>query len=549
MARSATEARYVPLEGPDGSLGAPALAALETWLEDAETAIVAHDVRDLYAVAGRYGITVRGVVGDTALGSYLVDPTGLIPHRLDQVVKQFLHRTILPPKTVIGSGKRIKQWSDIPIPDTTAYSCHLAAAIAEAWPLVDKRVAAENQREQLHDVDIPLARVLAQMGIAGIGVEPDDLRAMGEEFTTRKEEIEARIYELAGRTFNIGSPKQLAVVLFEELELPVIKQTTTGCSTAQDVLERLAPKHEIAKAVLRQRALAKLINTYTAVLQNAVSPATGRIHTTFIQTTAASGRIITTDPDLQRTPIRSEDGKRIRSAFRAKPGHQLISADWSQIELRILAHITGDAELIAAFTEGVDVHVRTASRIYDIDAQAVTPEQRNVGKTVNFATIYGQGATALGQSLGIPRAEAKRIIATYFKRYSGVRTWLDTIVASAHETGYVETLAGRRRYVTELSSGNYMTRAYGERIAGNTPIQGSAADICKLAMLQISEGLKSMKTRMLLQIHDELVFEAPDDEVAAVVAMARDRMENCWPLDVPLVVDVGWGQTWAEAKA
>jgi DNA polymerase I len=539
LARPGEKAVYVP-----AAVGKEVLAA---WLASTAPKVF-HDVRDAYTLFGRYDIALGGVAGDTALGSFLVDPAGLIPHRLDQVVKQYLHRTVLPAKSVTGSGQKELTWKEAPQEAVGAWAGTIAMAIAEAWPLVERRVDEEGQRAQLFERDIPLARVLAEMQRAGILVDREDLGRMGIELTARKAEVEAKIYVLAGRTFNIGSTKQLGDVLFEELKLPVLKRTKTGYSTDQEVLERLAHKHEIAREILRFRSLAKLINTYIEVLTQAVSPTTGRIHCTFLQTTGVSGRLITTDPDLQRTPIRTEDGKRIRAAFIAQPSHQIISADWSQIELRLLAHVTSDPELRAAFEEGVDVHRRTAAAIYDVAPEDVTPEQRVVGKTVNFATIYGQGATALGQSLDMPRAEAKRVIDRYFERYAGVRTWIDATVKQAKEVGYVETLFGRRRYVAELSSGDPTTRSYGERIAANTPIQGSAADLCKLAMLQIAKGLEGKQTRMLLQIHDELVFEAPEDEVSSVVALVRDRMENCYPLSVPLVVDVGHGKSWAAAK-
>ncbi len=540
LARAGEDARYLPRSVGDATLAA--------WLAS-DAPKVFHDVRDSLTLFARHGVALQGVAGDTALASFLVDPAGLIPHRLDQVVKQYLHRTLAPAKSVLGSGQGEKRWAEVAPERVAAWAGDAARAIVEAWTPLARRVDEEGQRAQLFERDVPLARVLAEMQLAGILVDRDDLGRMGAEFAARKAEVEARIHALAGREFNVGSTKQLGEVLFDELKLPVIKRTKTGYGTDQEVLERLANKHEIAREIVRWRGLAKLINTYTDVLTRAVSPTTGRIHCTFLQTTGVSGRLITTEPDLQRTPIRTDDGKRIRAAFVAPPGTKLISADWSQIELRILAHVTGDPELRAAFTEGVDVHRRTASAIYDVAPEDVTPVQRNVGKTVNFATIYGQGATALGQSLDMPRAEAKRLIDRYFERYAGVKRWIDATVAEAHANGYVETLLGRRRYVAELSSGDATMRSYGERIAANTPIQGSAADLCKVAMLQIAEKLTGRRTRMLLQIHDELVFEAPEDELDEVVALVRDRMEHCIPLDVPLVVDVGFGRSWAEAKA
>ncbi len=372
---------------------------------------------------------------------------------------------------------------------------------------------------------------------------------MGEELRGQLSGIAETIFELAGERFNIGSHKQLGEVLFDRMGLPVIKRTKSGYSTAADVLQRLVPKHEIATHLLEHRKLAKLINTYTDVLQREINQHTGRIHATFQQTVGATGRLITTDPDLQRTPIRTPEGKRIRKSFVPRAGWRMISADWSQIELRVLAHCTRDPLLVEAFAKGIDVHSRTAGELFGCVPEAVTPEQRDVGKTVNFATIYGQGATALGQSLGVPRKTAQSYIDGYFEAYQGVRAWLDRTIAEAHESGYVTTLLGRRRYIPELQSRAFMERQYGERVAANTPIQGSAADLCKIAMVAIGNrlGAGGHQARMLLQIHDELLFEAPPEEVDAVCALVREEMENVHPLDVPLVVDVGVGDSWAAA--
>lgn len=549
IAQEAGKARYVPITG-EGALGAEAIPILKEWLEDPARPKVLHDLRDQCTLLMRHGIELAGVHIDTQLASFLVEPTKIIPHRIEQVAREYLHRPLAMEKTILGSGKKQRRFAEVPLAELTPWACQLAAAIAEMWPKIEARLKEEEQEKNLYEESIPLAFVLARMQLDGIRVDKEELGRMGVEFEERKAEVEARIYELAGREFNIGSTKQLADVLFEELKLPVIKRTKTGYSTDAEVLERLAKEHEICRLILRQRALAKLINTYTQVLSDAVNPATGRVHCTLQQTTGASGRLITTDPDLQRTPIRTEDGKRIRAAFLPRDGWVLISADWSQIELRVLAHFSGDPLLQEAFRENVDVHRRTASQLFDVAPDEVTPEQRNIGKTVNFATIYGQGATALAQQLGIPRAEAKAYIDRYFERYAKVREWLDTTIAEAHQRGYVTTLLGRRRYIPELSSNNFTDRAYGERVAANTPIQGSAADLCKMAMLQIAALLreKGMKTKMLLQIHDELLFEAPPEELEAAEALIRDRMEHAHPLDVPLVVDIGHGASWAEAK-
>ena len=338
-------------------------------------------------------------------------------------------------------------------------------------------------------------------------------------------------------------------MLFEDLGLPVIKRTKSGYSTDAEVLARLQPKHEIASHLLEHRKLAKLINTYTDVLQRAVNPHTGRVHATFQQTVSATGRLITTEPDLQRTPIRTPEGRRIRESFVPRRGWMMLSADWSQIELRLLAHFTRDPRLTEAFATGRDVHSRTAGQLFRRDSDDVTAEQRAVGKLVNFATIYGQGATALAQTLGEDRKTAQSYIDGYFEAYQGVRAWLDRTIAEAHENGYVSTLLGRRRYIPELQSNAFMERQYGERIAANTKVQGSAADLCKIAMVAVAGRLETerLEARMLLQIHDELLFEVPPDQVERLGVLVREEMESAYPLAVPLVVDIGTGESWAAA--
>ncbi len=539
-------ARYLPIHG-EGGLGEPALELLRDLLEDEALPKVTHDLREVDCVFRGAGIAIARVVGDTRLASFLVDPTRDIPHRLDQITRTWLHRTLLPIEDLLGSGKKRKALTDVPLAELGVHAAHLVAAAAEAWPVLADALEEEGHTETLADVSMPLAYVLARMQRVGVRVDPELLGELEADFVKRRDEVEAEVHALAGREFNLGSSKQLGAVLFDELELPVLKKTKTGYSTAAAVLERLAPKHPIAEKVLDWRALAKLVNTYTRVLREAIAPEDGRVHATFQQTVGASGRLITTDPDIQRTPIRTKDGKRIREAFVPREGWVMVSADWSQIELRLVAHVTGDERLAEAFRLGEDVHRRTAAGIYDIAPEDVDATQRNVGKTVNFATIYGQGATALGHSLDLPRKEAKALIDRYFEVYAGVRTWLDETIAQAHEDGFVETMLGRRRYIPELSSNNFTDRAYGERIATNTPIQGSAADLCKLAMLAIAEDIAPMEAEMLLQIHDELIFECPPSEVEGLTALVKRHMETVVELDVPLVADVGHGASWAEA--
>jgi DNA polymerase I len=540
---SAVTARWsglllLPADGDDAAFlaldDAAAREVVARHLSRSDIVKICHDAKELAVALGTVDIPLlrQGPLFDTMLASFLVEPTKVIPHRLEQVAKEYLQRGTTLAK---GTPPAIQATAD-------------ARAIRDLEPILRAKVEEMGLTEQLGR-DLALSSVLGEMERVGILVDADSLARLGIDFEAEKAEVEKKIHELAGRPFNVGSPKQLGEVLFDELKLPVQKRTKTGYSTDAEVLETLAKKHEIASAVLRHRTLAKLINTYTDVLQRAVVEADGRVHATFQQTTGASGRLISTDPDLQRTPVKTPEGKRIREAFVAAPGHVLVSADWSQIELRVLAHFSRDAQLVAAFRDRVDVHTKTASLLFGVAAEEVTKEQRGVGKTVNFATIYGQGATALGQILSVPRAEAKRFIDGYFRAYAGVRTWLDDTIAEASKTGWVETLLGRRRIIPELRSLNAIDRAAGERIAANTPIQGSAADLCKLAMLLIDErfAAEKLSAKLLLQVHDELVFEVPAAELEPTIATIRASMERPWPLEVPLVVDIGHGPTWAAA--
>lgn len=540
---------YLAFRGVGTTLGDAGVELARELLADASRPKIVHNVKELAILCSRHGLTLGGAILDTMIASFLVDPAKCIPHALDQVAKEYVQRAIPSPKSLLGSGQALRSPGAVEVQAAGAHAAQLADVVLALGPVLKQRMDDAGQTAHYESLEHPLAYVLARMEIAGIRVDRDDLVKMGEEFRGRKAEIEKSIYALAGRELNIGSTKQLAAVLFEELKLPVIKKNKTGYSTDAEVLERLAPKHEIAAQILAQRELAKLINTYTDVLRDAVAEETGRVHATFQQTTGVSGRLISTDPDLQRTPVRTPEGRRIRQAFVAPAGTRLISADWSQIELRVLAHFSQDPRLTEAFRDDLDLHRRTAGLLFHVAPEAVTREQRNVGKTVNFATIYGQGATALAQILGIARKDAQTYIEKYFEYYGEVRRWLDRTIAAAHENGYVTTLLGRRRYIPELSMRNDTDRAAGERIAANTPIQGSAADLCKLAMVQIDRGLAAVApgARLLLQVHDELVFEAPEAEVAATETLVRAVMEKPYPLGVPLVVSIGVGASWGDA--
>jgi DNA polymerase-1 len=403
----------------------------------------------------------------------------------------------------------------------------------------------------LETIEMPLVPVLVEMEGTGVLIDRALLGEIGRGFAKELATLELEIYRAAGGDFNINSTPQLRTVLFDKLQLPVLKRTKTGASTDFEVLEQLAAMgHDVPRLMIEYRELSKLKSTYVDALPGFIHPETGRVHTSYNQTGAATGRLSSSDPNLQNIPVRTARGEAIRRAFIAPPGHVLLTADYSQIELRLLAHLSGDPAFVEAFERGGDIHRQTAAVIFAVAEDDVTSEMRARAKTINFGTIYGQGPFALSRQLGITQDEAKAFIQQYFERFAGVRRWLDATVEEARQRGYVETLFGRRRYITELKDKNFNIRAFGERTATNSPLQGSAADLIKIAMIRIHAALPAagLKTRMLLQVHDELVFEVPEGERAAAAALVKREMEGVTQLGVPLVVTIGAGKNWVDAK-
>ncbi len=521
------------------SAGELDLAGLREVLADEEVGVSAADLKGLARALAEHEMTVRGGRFDPEIASYL-----LAPNRRDHSIGTLA-------KEMLGYA--------LPEADGEAQAEQDPGALRAATEVVAVRELGEPMRGLLEqagelalfeDVEMPLTLVLAEMELAGIAIDAEKLEALGEQLGEMTGRLEARICEIAGCEFNVGSPQQLAQVLFERLELPRGRRTKTGWSTSAAVLEELAEDHEIARLVLQQREYAKLRSTYVDGLLREVNPQTGRVHTTFEQTVAATGRLSSRNPNLQNIPIRSEWGREIRSCFVSAEGCELVSADYSQIELRILAHISGDSRLVAAFQAGADIHAETASAVFGVPADEVTYEMRGRAKTVNFAVLYGQGPTALGKQLGISREEAEAFIENYFRALPGVRRYIDEIVATARAQGYVETLLGRKRPLPEINSSDSRAVSYAERAAVNTPIQGTAADIIKVAMLRLAPRLRevSPESRMLLQVHDELVLEVPADQVAAVGGLVREVMESAFDLNVPLAVDVAAGTNWRDMQ-
>ncbi|TMB02253.1 MAG: DNA polymerase I, partial [Deltaproteobacteria bacterium] len=432
--------------------------------------------------------------------------------------------------------------------EPTLAAARAARAAHALRPLLEERLRAHAMERLFYELEMPLAEVLAEMELAGILIDVAVLGVLAAEFATVLERLIAEIYALAGMEFNINSPPQLRTVLFERLGISPrgVRRGKTGLSTDVDVLTRLAEQHPLPAKILEYRALAKLKSTYVDALPALVDPATGRLHTSFNQTVAATGRLSSSDPNLQNIPIRSEEGRRIRAAFVAAPGHRLVSADYSQIELRVLAHLSGDQALIDAFASGEDIHARTAAEVF---ADRPPAEGRRLAKVLNYGIVYGMGAARAARELGVSQAEAAAYIARYLGRYPGVRAFIDATIAEARARGYVTTVLGRRRYLPELGARDPAVRQFAERAATNTPIQGSAADLIKLAMLEVRRRLATAGggARLLLQVHDELLLEVPADRLAAVESAVRDAMERVFPLRVPLEVDVRHGANWSEA--
>jgi DNA polymerase-1 len=544
LAAGATAVRNLP------PLEDPSMAPLLALLEDASVPKVAQNAKYDILVLRRAGITVRGLVSDTMLASYVLDP-GRRSHGLDLLALEFLDHTMTSYEDLCGKGKQELPYDVVPVDCARDFSCE---SVDVTWQL-EQRFRPQLEAQQIHElystVEIPLTGVLADLEWEGIEIDRKWFASLKERFARERQRVEQEIYVSAGGEFNINSNPQLREVLFERLKLPILKKTATGPSTDATVLQELAEAgHDLPVLLMEYRELAKLESTYIDALPALVNPNTGRLHTSFNQTVAATGRLSSSEPNLQNIPIRRELGRDIRRGFVPKPGAVLLSADYSQIELRLLAHLSGDPLFVHAFNSGGDIHRQTAALIFDVPLADVTSEMRSRAKTINFATIYGQGAHALSRQLKIPFAEAKTFIETYFVRFARVREFLDSTVEYARTHGYVETIFKRRRYIPELRDRNFSIRAFGERTAANSPIQGSAADLIKIAMIHIRDRLvaEELRARMLLQVHDELVLEVPHDELQTVTALVRTEMEGAAVLSVPLVVDVGSGANWLETK-
>jgi DNA polymerase-1 len=542
-------AYYVPLT--HGYPGAPAqisradaAGAIRPLIEDVDIAKTGHNLKfDMLVLRGE-GLQMRGRLYDTMVASYLINPMRT-EHSLQTVGLEYLSRKKRPFKEVVGKGT----FEDVEIGPAADYAAEDAELAFELREVLFNKLKEEGLEGLYLDMEMPLIYVLSEMEAAGIKIDTVRLSALGRELEKELDAIKSRVYFIAGEEFNINSPKQLGRVLFERLGLKPGKKKKTGYSTDVSVLEELARTHELPGEVLNWRSFSKLKNTYVDVLPGLINPRTGRVHTSFNQTVTATGRLSSSDPNLQNIPVRGDWGRRIRECFIAEEGGVILSADYSQIELRILAHLSEDPALVGAFREDLDVHAKTAGEIFGVSLGDVTPDMRRVAKTVNFGVIYGMSPFGLSEALGIPRQEAESYIGQYFARHPGVKAYTERVVEEALGLGYVTTISGRRRPVPELRSRNANTRLLGERLAMNSPIQGTAADIIKIAMIRIHDKIKALGpgTRMTLQVHDELVFECPEGKAGRLGEIVREEMQGAVELSVPIQVDIGTGMNWAEA--
>jgi DNA polymerase-1 len=534
---------YVPFE----LLHKPAAAKLRDWLGDEKAPKSGYDLHRADLALHWQGIAFAGAAHDVQLAAYLLDPTEANQNLNDLTAKYGLPR-LSPDEEVFGKGAKYK------IPELEVLGNHVARKSATVLGIAQKQqqeLVETAMTGLFEDLEMPLSRILADMEKQGIAVNAGDLKELGKEFEAQISKLVSEIYEICGTEFNLNSPKQLGEILFVKLGLPVVKKTKTGYSTDAEVLEKLAPYHDVVRLILQYRTIAKLQSTYVEGLLKEISPNTGKVHTFYRQTIAATGRLSSQFPNLQNIPIRLEEGRKIRKVFvPSEPGWSILAADYSQIELRVLAHISGDERMKEAFLHDMDIHTKTAMDVFGVTAEQVDSNMRRAAKAVNFGIVYGISDYGLSQNLNIPRKEAAQFIEQYFEVYQGVRRYMDDIVVEARKYGYVTTLLERRRYLPEINAKNFNLRSFAERTAMNTPIQGTAADIIKLAMVHMDKALfdRGLKSRMLLQVHDELVFEVPEDEMELMKTLLPEVMGGALKLSVPLKAEVSFGSNWYEAK-
>lgn len=526
------------------------VSAFKKIFEKEDIRKVGHDLKNLFLYLRNHGVLLRGVSFDTMIAAYILNPSRET-YTVSELASEYLEMNITPVEELAGKGRNLVLFKDMDAGKIGPVAVMHSLAVLKIYGKLDAVIRENGQEELYYKIELPLVEVLASMEYYGFKVNMDRLKEYSVEIEEKIHILINDIYSLAGQEFNINSTKQLGVILFEKLNLPVLKKTKTGYSTDAAVLEELSEKHEIVSKILEYRQLVKLKSTYVEGLTNVLNPATGRIHSSFNQTVTATGRISSTEPNLQNIPIKMEIGRKIRKVFVPEnEGYLLMDADYSQIELRVLAHITNDENMIHAFIENEDIHTATAAQIFGVARDDVTPLMRSSAKTVNFGIVYGIGDFSLAKDLGITRKQARRYIDGYLDKYPNVRAYMHDIIEQGKTNGYVTTLFQRRRYLPELASSNFNIRSFGERVAMNTPIQGSAADIIKIAMVKVYQGLTSRKlaSRLILQVHDELILEVRREEQEEVAGILQQSMEQAVKLHVPLVAEIKTGSNWYETK-
>ncbi len=541
---------YIPVPADDREATLRRLELLRPLYENEATRKVGQNIKYDMEVLQNYGIHVKGPLFDTMLAHYVLQPE--LRHNMDYLAEIYLHyRTVHIDELIGPKGKGQKNMSQLSPQEVYRYACEDADVTLKLMHVLEKELRRQGADKLFYEVEMPLVPVLVNMETNGVRLDTEALKQAADVFNARLKEIEQAIYDAAGQRFNIASPKQVGELLFDKLHvMEKPKKTKTGqYITSEEILESLRPKHPVIGLILEHRGLKKLLGTYIEALPQLINPRTGRVHTSFNQAVTATGRLSSSNPNLQNIPIRDEEGKEIRKAFIPDEGCAFFSADYSQIELRIMAHLSGDAHIIEAFRSGQDIHAATAAKIYKIGIEAVTPDMRRKAKTANFGIIYGISVFGLAERMNVPRAEAKELIEGYFNTYPGVKAYMEKSIEVARANGYVETICHRRRYLPDIHSANAVVRGYAERNAINAPIQGSAADIIKVAMAGIYRRFQEehLQAKMILQVHDELNFSVPEAEREAVQRIVIEEMERAWPMQVPLRADCGWGKNWLEA--
>ena len=549
FAMQAHEAYYVPV--PANRTDAEAVVEIfRSALENDRIEKIGQNIKYDYIIMRNYGVTLRGKMFDTMIAHYLLQPEQR--HNMDYLAEVYLqYRTITIDELIGSKSKGQISMRQVPIPDVCEYAAEDADVTWQLQEELRKELEQEEMTMLFDEIEMPLVRVLAEMEIAGVQVDTEAIKSSAQSLEDRINALEAEIFDLAGMTFNIASPRQVGEVLFEHLKIDSkARKTKTGqYSTSEEVLEHLRPNHPIVGKILDMRGLRKLLNTYVNALPDLINPRTGKIHTSFNQTVTATGRLSSSNPNLQNIPIRDTEGREIRRAFVASPGCKFFSADYSQIELRIMAHMSGDSNMIEAFNSGADIHTATAARIYKVPMEEVTNDMRRKAKTANFGIIYGISTFGLAERLNIPRPEAKVLKDGYFATYPHIKEYMENCIDDARKKGYVTTLCGRRRMLPDINSHNATVRGYAERNAINAPIQGSAADVIKIAMTRIYNRIEreGLQARMILQVHDELNFDVPQHELEQLRQLVTEEMQNAYNLRVPLIADNGVADNWLEA--